>query len=270
MLMLSIIFIVLSGQNLLTPKQRWRIEKLKRPTYKKTKNINKYSPKMLLIKLLRDAGFDDQISLGLDFFKIFAFVTFFLSVLIGVMLGFPLIGSIIFGAIALVISPFVPIMVLIYLRATRNTLITGELYLVMTHIIDAVQGAGKTLQGGLEDALYAAPTLQPYLRRFLNTYLMVSLDKAVEDLRKTIRLEEMGLFLDLLAHGFEHTTQELTAYFQSESEAYHELGLAAKQKRMERREVLFDVVVVFPFILSFLIMIYPVFMQGSRAINGIF
>jgi len=233
----------------------------------KTKKSNKYSPNILIKKLICSAGFEESISQVFGGIRIFALVTFVFAVLISFMLGFPIISSINFALISTVISPVIPMLILTYIRTTRNSLITEEIFIVMTHVIDAVQAAGKTLQGGLEDALYAAPILQPYLRRFLNTYLTIGLSEAVEKLREKIQLEEMELFLDLISHGFEHTTQELTRYFQSESDAYHELEIAAKQRRMERREVLFDILVVFPFILGFALMIYPVFMQGMQAIS---
>lgn len=264
---ISLTFIALSGQNFLTPKQHRRIAKLRMTTLEPKKKSNKYSPNILLKNLICSAGFEENIKQVFDAFKIFALVTFIFALLLSFMLGFPVIGSIIFASISTIFSPVIPMLILTYLRTTRNSLITEEIFIVMTHIIDAVQAAGKTLQGGLEDALYAAPILRPYLRRFLNTFLTIGLTEAIEKLRETIQLEEMELFLDLISHGFEHTTQELTRYFQSESDAYHELEIASKQRRMERREVLFDVLVVFPFILGFALMIYPVFMQGMAAIN---
>lgn len=268
-LVLSLVLLVLSGQNLLTPRQHRRIAKLRRPTTnrKQKKIINKYSPKYLLINLIKSAGFEDHVNQVLDAMKIFTLVTFVLAALLSFMLGFPLVGSVLFAFVSMSLSPLVPILILTYQRTTRNSLLTEELFIVMTHIIEAVQSAGKPLQGALEDALHAAPLLNPYLRKFLNTYLTIGLHEAIEKLRLTIQLEEMELFLDLIAHGFEHTTQELTRYFQSESDAYHELEIAAKQRRMERREVLFDILVVFPFVLGFILMIYPVFMQGMQAIS---
>ena len=263
--------LILSSQNFLTPKQSRRIAKLKITSFEKPKrSISKYTPETQLRKLIESAGFEGNIHQVIDAIKIYALVTLVLAGLLSYMIGFSLVGSGSFALVSLVMSPVVPMLYLLYLKSARNSLITEELFIVMTHIIDAVQSAGKTLQGALEDSLYAAPTLQPYLRQFLNTYLMIGLPEAITKLRGKVQLDEMDLFLDLLAHGFEHTPQELLKYFESESEAYHELELASKQRRMDRREVFFDVVIVIPYILGFILMIYPVFMKGMQAISRTF
>ena len=254
----------------MTPKQNRRIAKLRMKSFdnpKATKAGSKFSSKILLMQLIESAGFEGHSNQVLDFFKGFALISFLFAGLLVYMLGFSFVSSIVFASISMFISPMVPILGLVYFRAVRNSLITEEIFVVMTHIIDAVQSAGKTLQGGLEDSLYAAPTLQPYLRQFLNTYLMIGLSEAVERLREKIKLGEMELFLDLISHGFEHTPQELLKYFESESVAYHDLEINSKQRRMDRREVFFDVLIVLPFIIGFLLMIYPVFMQGMLAIS---
>lgn len=270
----SLVFIVLSGQVLLTHKQLRRIAKLKISSLSdqpmKKKRLFNYSFTTSLNTLIAQAGFEDSKDQLFSGMQIIAIVCFVLSWLLGLMLGFPLVGSFIFAVITTVLSPLVPYFLLMYFRASRNTLISEEIFVVMTHIVDAVEAAGKPLQAALENASLAAPILQPYLRRFLNTYLMLGLPKAVDSLREAIKLPEMDLFLDLIAHGFEHTTQELTRYFQSESDSYHELEVAAKERRMERREVLFDILLVFPFVLGFLLMIYPVCMQGMQAITRAF
>lgn len=271
-LIISLVILILSSQNLLTPKQNRRIAKLKVKSFeiqKKSKS-NKYTPKILLRRLIEAAGFEGNVNQITDVFSIFALITFLFAGLLVYMLGFSFIGSILFAVISLIISPVVPVLVLMYLKAVRDSLITEEIFVVMTHTIDAVQSAGKTLQGGLEDALYAAPTLQPYLQQFLNTYLMIGLPRAVERLRDKIQLEEMGMFLDLISHGFEHTPQELLKYFESESDAYHELEITSKQRRMGRREMFFDVLIAFPYVEGFLLMIYPVFKQGMQAISHTF
>lgn len=269
LLIISLFILILSSQNLLTPKQNRRIAKLRMKSFEKPKSSksSKYTPKLLFRQLIEAAGFEGNVSQVLDVFKVFALVTFLFSGLLLYMLGFSFVSSTLFALTSLIISPMVPILGLVYLKSVRNSIITEEIFVVMTHIIDAVQSAGKTLQGGLEDSLYAAPVLQPYLRQFLNTYLMIGLPDAVERLRAKIRLEEMELFLDLISHGFEHTPQELLRYFESESDAYHELEIKTKQRRMDRREVFFDVLIVFPFLIGFLLMIYPVFMQGMKSIS---
>ncbi len=270
LLAVAVVLIVFSTQNLVTPRQKKRIRKLKlarftedtTPQKKKRLGLNE-----ALNKLIIEAGFTESIKQAKEVLKVFAILTFVLSLLLAFMLGFPIISSVIFAVVSIGLSPAIPILALVYLRNGRNALIVDEIYIMMSHIVEAIETAGKPLKSAIEESLYATPVLKPYMVKFLNTYLAIGLGEAVQNLQASIPMEEMGLFLDILAHGFQHTTNELTRYFQSESDAYHELEIAAKQRRIERREVLFDVLIVFPFAIGFLLLIYPIFMSGMRAIT---
>ncbi|MGE4282335.1 MAG: hypothetical protein AB7G87_01300 [Clostridia bacterium] len=265
----GIVIMLISSRNLVSPKQQKRIMKLKLVYFNLSDNPKKNnSIKKFIQNLLISSGFENKYEAFLNITQSIFLTTFIASTLFSMILGFSMIGSLIFGSCMAIISPVLPIGVLYYVRSSRNAVLADELYIVMSHIVDAVESAGRTLQGAIENSMNAAPTLAPYLQQFLNTFLTTGIDEAAEEFRRSVNIPEVELFLDLLIHGFEHTSQELTRYFASEADSFHELEISARQRRMDRREVFFDVLMAFPAILGFALLIYPVFAKGVEAINN--
>lgn len=267
----GLILMIFSSRNLISPRQQRRILKLKlayldvaKQAHSKSFSFHRY-----FYRLLSSAGLADRVRYFKDMLKVFILITFLLATLFSILLGFSLAISFLFGLVSVFLSPLVPIAVLLYLRSSRNAVLSAELYIVMSHIVDAVESAGRTLQSAIEDSMHAAPVLALHLQKFLNTYLTSGVDEAAAHFREAVPIEEVELFLDLLIHGFEHTTQELTRYFAAEADSYHELEISARQRRMDRREVFFDILMAFPAILGFALLIYPVFAKGVEAISHV-